>query len=74
MFGTVVTLGGAMLMTMFKGPALGLPWTSQSNDHAPSSPESSQISAKGAAMIGSGCVCWASFIILQVSLVINILT
>ena len=26
-FGTIVTVGGAMLMTLVKGPMLDLPWT-----------------------------------------------
>ncbi|KAG8374936.1 hypothetical protein BUALT_Bualt10G0047400 [Buddleja alternifolia] len=30
-WGTVVTVGGAMIMTLIKGPVLGLPWTHESH-------------------------------------------
>lgn len=66
--GTIVTVGGAMIMTLFKGPPLGLPWTKQTSFHQSSSATSSPYphdSLKGALMISAGCVCWASFTILQ---------
>ncbi|OMO96960.1 Drug/metabolite transporter [Corchorus olitorius] len=63
--GTIVTVGGAMLMTLINGPKLPLPWTNSSNQHSSSSAPTSQNPIKGALMITVGCVCWAGFIILQ---------
>ncbi|XP_047324298.1 WAT1-related protein At2g39510-like [Impatiens glandulifera] len=65
--GTLVTLGGAMIMTLVKGPNLGLPWTQhQETYNVSSSSESNQDNnIKGSLMIIAGCFCWASFYILQ---------
>ncbi|PON91447.1 Plant-drug/metabolite exporter [Trema orientale] len=64
--GTIVTVGGAMLMTMFNGPVLNLPWAKQDSYHHESiNAANNQNSVKGALMIIAGCVCWSSFIILQ---------
>ncbi|KAK8593295.1 hypothetical protein V6N13_043100 [Hibiscus sabdariffa] len=62
--GTVVTVGGAMLLTFMNGPKLKLPWTS-SNHHQISSYPATQHPLQGALMITLGCFCWASFIVLQ---------
>ncbi|KAK6130064.1 hypothetical protein DH2020_036191 [Rehmannia glutinosa] len=64
--GTLITVGGAMLMTLVKGSVIGLPWTklnpnSQSVDDA----EAHQDPVKGALLITSGCFCWSIFYILQ---------
>ncbi|GMI83406.1 Usually multiple acids move in and out Transporters 14 [Hibiscus trionum] len=64
--GTIVTVGGAMLMTMINGPMLQLPWAESNNLlllSTASPPEQDPI--KGALMIAAGCFCWAAFIILQ---------
>ncbi|XP_024021532.1 WAT1-related protein At2g39510 [Morus notabilis] len=66
LIGTVVTVGGAMSMTLYNGPILNLPWTNQSTHHPESMiAKNNQVSAKGALMITAGCLCWSSFIILQ---------
>ncbi|PIN20615.1 hypothetical protein CDL12_06694 [Handroanthus impetiginosus] len=62
--GTILTVGGAMIMTLVKGSILALPWTklkpnSQHDDNAQQDP------IKGALMITAGCVCWSIFYILQ---------
>ncbi|XP_030451231.1 WAT1-related protein At2g39510 [Syzygium oleosum] len=62
--GTLVTIGGAMLMTLAKGPVLGLPWTESTSTHADSDGVV-QKPIEGALMITLGCFCWASFFILQ---------
>ncbi|XP_039016392.1 WAT1-related protein At2g39510-like [Hibiscus syriacus] len=64
--GTIGTVGGAMIMTMFNGPMLPFPWT-KINHHAQSTNDASNIEnpVKGAIMILVGCVCWACFVILQ---------
>lgn len=66
--GTVVTVGGAMLMTMITGPAIGLPWTKGKSHHESVSAVVQQDHVKGSIMIAIGCFSWASFVILQVSL------
>ncbi|KAL3523780.1 hypothetical protein ACH5RR_016614 [Cinchona calisaya] len=63
--GTIVTVGGAMIMTLIRGPAIGLPWTrAHANIHS-STTVNPQDPIKGAIMIAAGCLCWASFYILQ---------
>lgn len=69
--GTLVTVGGAMVMTLVNGPPVPLPWTKEGTGvhHALAStamvPQDQHI--KGAIMITAGCFCWASFYILQVN-------
>ncbi|XP_010534481.1 PREDICTED: WAT1-related protein At2g39510-like [Tarenaya hassleriana] len=65
--GTIVTVGGAMLMTLVKGPLVPLPWTDNPNNaHQESSnPSIKQDPVKGALLIAVGCICWAGFINLQ---------
>lgn len=64
--GTTVTVGGAMLMTLVKGPVLNLPWTNGNAHQESTSAANKQALVKGALMILVGCVCWSGFIILQV--------
>ncbi|KAG8374946.1 hypothetical protein BUALT_Bualt10G0048500 [Buddleja alternifolia] len=65
-WGTVVTVGGAMIMTLIKGPVLGLPWTHESNNaNSSSSANNTQDPVKGALMIGAGCLGYSLFYILQ---------
>ncbi|KAK4798900.1 hypothetical protein SAY86_024265 [Trapa natans] len=65
--GTIVTVGGAMLMTLVNGTVINLPWAHQSGASSSGAAASSakQDNVKGAIMIISGCFCWASFVILQ---------
>ncbi|KAL1556837.1 WAT1-related protein-like protein [Salvia divinorum] len=61
--GTIVTLGGAMIMTIVKGSVIELPWTKpNSNSKSIAHPHQS---IRGAIMIGAGCICWSLFYILQ---------
>lgn len=66
--GTIVTVGGAMFMTLVYGPVLNLPWT-QRNSHHKSTQTliNKQDPVKGSILITAGCFCWSGFIILQVS-------
>ena len=69
--GTIVTVGGAMIMTFIRGPMLNLPWTKLPNQVSASSSLSAaspdhQNQIVGFLMITTGCVCWAAFITLQV--------
>ncbi|XAR66335.1 hypothetical protein NMG60_11012526 [Bertholletia excelsa] len=65
--GTVVTVGGAMIMTLIKGANIGLPWTKEISHEAENASASAtqQNPIKGSAMIAAGCLCWAAFYILQ---------
>ncbi|KAM7486953.1 hypothetical protein LguiA_002962 [Lonicera macranthoides] len=64
--GTLVTVGGAMIMTLIKGHTIGLPWTkTHTINYESTSTSVHQDPTKGAIMITIGCFCWASFVILQ---------
>ncbi|XP_031115828.1 WAT1-related protein At2g39510-like [Ipomoea triloba] len=64
--GTIVTIGGAMIITLVKGPNIGLPWTKHTHHiQTQTTLYSQQDFIKGAVMIAAGCFCWASFYILQ---------
>ncbi|KAJ4903912.1 WAT1-related protein [Raphanus sativus] len=64
--GTVVTVGGAMLMTVMKGPLVPLLWANPDDSHQDSSnPGVTPDLTKGALLIAIGCICWAGFVNLQ---------
>ncbi|KAI3734844.1 hypothetical protein L6452_14324 [Arctium lappa] len=67
--GTLVTVGGAMIMTVVAGPTIGLPWTKGSTtDHQQQStapPVSPEENIKGSMMIIAGCLSWSCFYIVQ---------
>lgn len=66
--GTIVTVGGAMIMTFVKGSLLELPWTNgRTGIHNKSGSDMQDTDLiKGAVMIIVGCFFWSCFIILQV--------
>ncbi|KAH7537243.1 hypothetical protein FEM48_Zijuj03G0072300 [Ziziphus jujuba var. spinosa] len=63
--GTIVTVGGAMFMTLVNGPALKLPWEKQNIHQDAPKLTHPQDTVKGAIMITAGCICWSAFVILQ---------
>ncbi|KAL3523779.1 hypothetical protein ACH5RR_016613 [Cinchona calisaya] len=63
--GTIITAGGAMIMTMVGGPVIGLPWTKADTNVHSTIEANPQNPLKGALMITAGCFCWAGFYILQ---------
>ncbi|KAL7590753.1 WAT1-related protein At2g39510 [Lactuca sativa] len=68
--GTIVTIGGAMIMTLIRGPAILFPWTNHHHHHplhhqSTVNTMSTQDQIKGSLMITVGCFSWASFVILQ---------
>ncbi|KAG2730174.1 hypothetical protein I3760_01G280300 [Carya illinoinensis] len=63
--GTIVTVGGAMLMTLFSGPMLKLPWTNRNTHQKFTNAANEQDHIKGGLMVIAGSVCWSGFIILQ---------
>ena len=64
--GTIVTVGGAMLMTLVKGPMLNLPWINENGHQESTSATNKQDVIKGALMMLAGFFCWSGFVILQV--------
>ncbi|KAI7751915.1 hypothetical protein M8C21_001926 [Ambrosia artemisiifolia] len=67
MIGTLVTIGGAMIMTLIRGATIQFPWTNHDTLHHQTyvNTVSTQDQIKGSLMITSGCFSWASFIIVQ---------
>ena len=66
--GTLVTFGGALLMTLYKGPQINLfysPNTTHQQDGV-HSPQGLKHWVSGTLFLLLGCVAWSSFIILQV--------
>ena len=67
LLGTLVTVGGAMYMTLVKGHVLNLPWTRRENQHFPSKSEGNEHDIIMSALaITVSCFCWSCFITLQV--------
>lgn len=63
--GTIVTLGGAMLMTLYKGPILEMFW-SKSTDHTGATTSTTgQNWVVGTLMLLGSCTGWSGFFILQ---------
>lgn len=68
--GTIATVGGAMVMTLMKGPPVDLFSTGGKAYHLneqATAGVSLHNSMKGAIMITVGCFSWACFMILQVN-------
>ncbi|KAF3433749.1 hypothetical protein FNV43_RR24852 [Rhamnella rubrinervis] len=65
--GTILTVGGAMLMSVTKGPALNLPWARPGDRHPSQSDTigNKQDFVMGTLMITAACFCWSCFMILQ---------
>ncbi|XP_012847465.1 PREDICTED: WAT1-related protein At2g37460-like [Erythranthe guttata] len=60
--GTLVSIGGAMIMTLVRGPNLDLPWT-RGNHQDHKNGEDFNNSIKGALMIAIASFAWAGFMI-----------
>lgn len=71
-YGTIVTVGGAMIMTLVKGPIIEIIKT-KGVSHLGSSSTGPDVyhTIIGSIMITSGCFCWACFMILQVRKKLN---
>nr|GMD01995.1 WAT1-related protein At2g39510-like [Ipomoea batatas] len=63
--GTLVTVGGAMMMTLVKGPKILLPWTQERGHIQSTVAATHQHPIKGAIMITAACCFWACFFTLQ---------
>lgn len=63
--GTLATVGGAMIMTLVKGPVLDLFWTKGVSAHNTAGTDIHS-AIKGAVLVTIGCFSYACFMILQV--------
>ncbi|XP_071732851.1 WAT1-related protein At2g39510-like [Rutidosis leptorrhynchoides] len=67
--GTLVTVGGAMIMTVVAGPTIGLPWTKGSTTTTQNQSAATSVTPedniKGSIMIIIGCLSWSCFYIVQ---------
>ncbi|XP_023640789.1 WAT1-related protein At2g37450 isoform X3 [Capsella rubella] len=63
-FGTITTVGGTMMMTLVKGPALDLFWTKGPSGQNTTGTDIHS-SIKGAILVTIGCFSYACFMILQ---------
>ncbi|XP_078444499.1 WAT1-related protein At2g37460-like [Wolffia australiana] len=64
--GTLITVGGALVMIMYKGPILGFFWAKGMNHHEdPDSAYNSANWAKGTLLLIACCFCWSAFFIVQ---------
>ncbi|XP_062087378.1 WAT1-related protein At2g39510-like [Humulus lupulus] len=65
LLGTLLTVVGAMVMTLVNGSMLDFPWTKENNDHGYVKAATNENYLKGGLMLTTGSMCWSSFIILQ---------
>ncbi|KAJ1257299.1 hypothetical protein BS78_K109500 [Paspalum vaginatum] len=64
--GTAITVGGALLMILFKGPIVNFPWTKHvSHAVSDSGSHNSGHWVMGTFMVLLSCFCWSAFFILQ---------
>lgn len=63
--GTVVTLSGALIMTLYKGPVIDLIWSRKTSHHGSSGNSSDKHWIAGTLLILVGCVAWSCFYVLQ---------
>lgn len=70
--GTMVTVSGAMMMTLYKGPIVEMVWTKHVHPHNSTASTSGQISDKdwfkGSILLIIATFAWASLFVLQVYL------
>ena len=65
--GTLITVVGALVMILYMGPTVRLPWTKASVHHSTSANQNGGGWLKGTFLLLGSCVCWSGFFILQVS-------
>lgn len=65
--GTAITVGGAMVMTLYKGPAIEIVKAAHNSVHGSSSETADQHWVTGTLAVMGSITAWAGFFILQVS-------
>ncbi|KAJ0984497.1 hypothetical protein J5N97_002853 [Dioscorea zingiberensis] len=63
--GTVVTVAGALLMILYKGPMVKFPWTKGTGHHSTTANQNAGNWLKGTFLLLGSCFCWSGFFILQ---------
>ncbi|GAV84117.1 EamA domain-containing protein [Cephalotus follicularis] len=63
--GTIITVSGAMVMTLYKGPIVDLIRTGRSSSNSTTSESTDQHWITGTLMLLGSCCAWAGFFILQ---------
>ncbi|MBA0623863.1 hypothetical protein Godav_009298 [Gossypium davidsonii] len=63
--GTLVSLSGALLMTLYKGPVIDLIWSRHTSHNGSSGDSSDKHWISGTLLILVGCVAWSCFYVLQ---------
>ena len=66
--GTVITVAGAMVMTLYKGPFLDIIRSHRATHHKAGSEATNQHWIVGTQLLLGSCCDWAGFFILQVSI------
>lgn len=75
--GTLVTVAGAMLMTLYKGPILEMMWTKHAHAHGSNSPAAAADPSSRDWFLGSiflilATLAWASLFVLQVIIITEV--
>jgi hypothetical protein len=71
--GTVITVTGAMVMTLYKGPVIDFIRSHGAAHHGTSNESGNQHLLTGTLMLLGSCCAWAGFFILQVSINFSLL-
>lgn len=64
-FGTIVSVSGAMVMTLYKGPIIGKGSLRIDSNHESSAASTERHMVKGPIFLIIACCCWSAFVILQ---------
>lgn len=67
MVGTIVSISGAMVMTLYKGPIIGKGSPRLGNNYGSIANSSDKDMVKGSIFLIIACCCWSGFMILQVT-------
>ncbi|CAA7037267.1 unnamed protein product [Microthlaspi erraticum] len=69
LLGTCVAVGGAMIMTFWRGHAIPLPWTSEDSEKIHTYEKFAKDYVKGGLMLVSSCLSWSFYMMIQANVV-----